>query len=54
MIEKVKLEKREGNFYSYSIKIMGQEQVLLTETELLDLWNQMNEIIIDNEKLWEN
>lgn len=30
---------------------MGQEQVLLTETELLDLYNQISEIIMDEELL---
>lgn len=51
MIEKVKLEKREAHYYAYSIRIMGQEQVLLTETELLDLYNQISEIIMDDELL---
>ena len=51
MIEKVKLEKKDGHFYSYSIRIMGQEQVLLTETELLDLYEQISEIVMDEELL---
>lgn len=51
MIEKVKVERRKGHYYSFSIRIMGQEQVLLTETELLDLYNQISEIIMDDELL---
>ena len=51
MIEKVMVERRKGHYYSFSIRIMGQEQVLLTETELLDLYNQISEIIMDDELL---
>ena len=50
---KVKLRKRVDKFYPYSIAIMGQESVLLKEKEFLDLYEQMTEIIIDNEELWE-
>ena len=53
MIEKVKLNIRDNDFYPYSISIMGQEQVLLKESEFLDLWEQMNEIIIEKEDYWE-
>ena len=49
---KVKLRKRADKFYPFSISIMGQENVLLKENELLDLYEQITEMIIDNE-LWE-
>lgn len=49
---KVKLSKRADKFYPYSISIMGQEQVLLKEKDLMNLYEQINDIIIDNEELW--
>lgn len=48
---KVKISKRADKFYPYGISIMGQEQVLLKEKELLDLYEQMNNIIMEGELL---
>lgn len=53
MIEKLKLNKRNNEMYPYSISVMGQEQVLLTNQDLLNLYEQINEIIIDKEEFWE-
>lgn len=48
---KVELNKRADKFYPYSISIMRQEQILLKEKELLDLYEQMNNIIMEDELL---
>ena len=53
MIDKVKINKRNTPMYPYSIEYMGREEVLLTTEELLDLYHQIGEIIIENEELWE-
>ena len=49
---KVTLNKRNNKMYPYSISYMNREEVLLTEKELLNLSEQINEIII-NDELWE-
>lgn len=48
---KVKIRKRADKFYPYSISIMGQEQVLLKEKELMNLYEQITDIIVNDEKL---
>lgn len=50
---KVKVSKRADKFYPYGISIMGQDRVLLKEKELLELYEQITDMIIDNENLWE-
>ena len=54
MLEKIKIKKRKNNMYPYSIMLMGQEQVLISEQELFDLYDQITDILIDNENYWEN
>lgn len=54
MIAKVKIRERDNEMYPYSIIIMGQEQVLIKEKELFELYDQITDIIIDKEEYWEN
>lgn len=51
MIEKVTIKQRNNEMYPYSITYMGREEVLLKEEELIDLYNQITDIIVNNEKL---
>lgn len=51
MIEKVTIKQRNNEMYPYSITYMGREEVLLKEKELIDLYNQITDIIVNNEKL---
>lgn len=48
MIEKVKIKKMDGNFYDYTINVMGREVVLLTSEEFIQLYNLMTDIIVDD------
>lgn len=48
---KVKISRRADKFYQYGISIMGQEQVLLKEKELLDIYEQISNIIMEDELL---
>ena len=50
---KVKLIKRPNEFYPYGISIMGQEQVLLKEKEVLELYEQLTDAIVNDELLLE-
>lgn len=51
MIDKLKINRRNNKMYPYSIMYMGREEVLLTDNELLDLYEQITDIIVDNEEL---
>lgn len=51
MIE-VKLEKREDHPYPFLIRL-GRDEMILTKQELLSLYEQITDIITDNEDLWE-
>lgn len=51
MIDKVKIKRRNNELYPYSIVYMGREEVLMTDEELIELYNQITDIIVDNEKL---
>ena len=47
---KIKLNIRDDVFYPYSISIMGQEQVLLKEKELIALYSQIKDIMMREDK----
>lgn len=51
MMFKVKVNRRDNRMYPYSISYMNREDVLLTRMELLDLYDQITQIILD-EELW--
>lgn len=51
MIEKIKVKQRNNEMYPYSITYMGREEVLLTNEELIDLYQQITDIIVNNEEL---
>lgn len=51
MTEKVKIERMRGKFYEYSIKAMGREVVLLTRIEFLQLYEQMTDLIVNDDEL---
>lgn len=51
MIDKVKINERNNEMYPYSIKYMGREEVLLTKEELMGLYQQMTDIIVNDETL---
>ena len=51
MIEKVRVNIRNNKMYPYSISYMGREEVLMTSDELIDLYQQITEIIVNNEDL---
>ena len=51
MIEKIKIKQRNNEMYPYSITYMGREEVLLTNDELIDLYQQITDIIVNNEEL---
>lgn len=51
MIEKIKIKQRNNEMYPYSITYMGREEVLLTNEELIDLYQQITDIIVNNEEL---
>ena len=37
----------------YKVNVMGNPILLITSEELLDLYDDINNIIIDNERLWQ-
>lgn len=51
-MDKIRLNYRDNEMYPYSITIMGQERVLLKETDIIDLYDQLTEIILNDEILW--
>lgn len=51
MIEKIKVKQRNNEMYPYSITYKGGEEVLLTNEELIDLYQQITDIIVNNEEL---
>lgn len=51
MIEKIKIKERNNKMYPYSITYMGREEVLLTDKELMELYQQITDIIVNNEEL---
>lgn len=51
MIEKIKIKQRNNKMYPYSIIYMGREEVLLTDEELMELYQQITDIIVNNEEL---
>lgn len=53
MIGKVEINIRDNQMYPYSISYMGREEVLMTQDELIELYWQINSIILNNEELWE-
>lgn len=53
-MDKIKVNCRDNNMYPYSITIMGQERVLLKEKDIIDLYDQLSDIIIDKDEYWEN
>ena len=49
MMDKIRINKRDGNFYPYSIEYMGREEVLLKEKELVDVYRQIEKIIEEDD-----
>lgn len=48
---KVKVNKRKNRMYPYSISYMNREEVLLTNKELIDIYNQIADYICEDEEL---
>lgn len=48
---KVKVNKRDNWMYPYSLSYMNREEILLNEKELLDIYEQINNIIMEEELL---
>ena len=51
MIEKIKIKQRNNEMYPYSMMYMGREEVLLTDKELMNLYEQITDIIVNKEEL---
>ena len=51
MLDKVRIKIRGNTFYPYSIVYMGREEVLLKKSELIDLYNQIGEILAEDEEM---
>ena len=50
-MDKIKINCRDHNMYPYSITIMGQERVLIKEKDIINLYDHLTQIILDNEEL---
>lgn len=49
---KVKVNKRDNHMYPYSISYMNREEVLLSSEELIDLYLQISDVMLDDDYLW--
>lgn len=52
MSDKITIMKRDNEMYPYAIQWLGQPQVLLTKEDLKKLYEEIDEIILDNIDLW--
>ena len=50
--KKITIKKYDGKIYDYTINIMNSTTVLLTNKELLKLYNDITELMTDDEDLW--
>lgn len=53
MDKKITITKYDGNIYDYIINIMGSHKALLTKEELKKLYDDITELTIDDDELWE-
>ena len=51
--KKIKITKHDGNIYNYEVTIMNSYKALLTKDELCRLYDDITDLIILDEELWE-
>lgn len=51
MMKKIEIIEQKGKFYNYTINVMGREAVLLTDKELIELYQNITDIIVNKEEL---
>ena len=50
-IDVIRIE--DGKMYDFVLSVMGREEVLLTKKELMDLYDSITNLMVDDESLWE-
>lgn len=51
---KIRIKKtQKPKYYDYIVTIMNRAELLLTKKELLDLYDNITELMIEDEELWE-